>query len=205
MKWLRPTRTRGIIVNQRCSVRANRLYIGFVLTVLMCAGACFCVTGRPVCPSEPPHERVQVQRPCNVMDEPCWQSRISSTARPSQTIKTTSVRRKAATLLLTKATTHRTSSTDAAFRSLRVLRYLECTPTSVRTNGKPNNCSTASFWRSLELPPKVENPTTRYSLGWLRIFYTRTLTRKRHCGNTPPPIRRWWTRYWCRKWSGLTG
>ena len=29
---------------------------------------------------------------------------------------------------LKKATTHRTSSTDAAFRSLRVLRYLECTP-----------------------------------------------------------------------------
>ena len=94
----------------------------------MCAGACFCVTGRPVCPSEPPHERMQLQRPCNVMDEPCWQSRISSTARPSYTIKTKSFRQAAATLLLKKATTHRTSSTDAAFRSLRILRYLECTP-----------------------------------------------------------------------------
>ena len=31
-------------------------------------------------------------------------------------------------MLLKKATTHRTSSTDAAFRSLRILRYLECTP-----------------------------------------------------------------------------
>ena len=77
--------------------------------------------------------------------------------------------------------------------------------TSVRTNRKPNSCSIASFWRSFELPPKVENPRMRYSLRWLRIFYTRTLTRKRHCGNTPPPIRRVWTRYWCRKWSGLTG
>ena len=31
-------------------------------------------------------------------------------------------------MLLKKATTHRTSSTDAALRALRILRYLECTP-----------------------------------------------------------------------------
>ena len=94
----------------------------------MCAGACFCVTGRPVSPFEPPHGRMQLRRPCNVTDEPCWQSRIGSTARPSWTIKSTSFRQAATTLLLKKATTHRTSSTDAAFRSLRILRYFEGTP-----------------------------------------------------------------------------